>query len=310
MSIVAAIDCGTNSIRLLVSRDGEDLTREMRIVRLGAGVDETGRLDPAAIERTRVALVDYADTIRRLGATAVRMVATSASRDAENRGDFVEMVRGVLGVDPEVITGDEEAALSYAGAVAGLPDLDWPLLVADIGGGSTELVVGDASGPQAARSIDVGCVRMTERRLRSDPPTADEVDAARADVRAALAVANETVPLSSAATFVGLAGSVTTVVAHALGLDRYDPERIHGARVARDGVLDACAELLAMSRAERAALRYMHEGRVDVIGGGALVVAEVLLASDCDAMIASERDILDGIAASLTHKLGGRTRPM
>lgn len=300
MSVVAAVDCGTNSIRLLVSRKGEDLAREMRIVRLGAGVDETGRLDPAAIERTRIALVDYADTVRRLGATVTRMVATSASRDAENRADFVEMVRGVLGVEPEVITGDEEAALSYAGAVAGLPDLTWPLLVADIGGGSTELVVGNADGPQGARSVDVGCVRMTERRLRSDPPTADEADAARADIRDALASAAETVPLSSAATFVGLAGSVTTVVAHALRLDRYDPERIHGTRVAASGVLAACTDLLAMSRAERAALPYLHEGRVDVIGGGALVVAEVLLASGCDAMIASERDILDGIAASLT----------
>ncbi|HEX7354185.1 MAG TPA: Ppx/GppA phosphatase family protein [Mycobacteriales bacterium] len=299
MSIVAAVDCGTNSLRLLVSRDGADLTREMRIVRLGAGVDETGRLDPAAIERTRVALADYAGTIRRLGATAVRMVATSATRDAENRADFAQMVRATLGVDPEVISGDEEAALSYAGAVSGLPGLDWPLLVADIGGGSTELVVGDASGPVAARSVNVGCVRMTERRLRSDPPTEAEVGAARADVRAAIAVAAETVPISTAATYVGLAGSVTTVVAHALDLPEYDAERIHGARVARDAVLAACADLLGMTRAERAALPYLHPGRVDVIGGGALVVAEVLLASGCDAMVASERDILDGIAASL-----------
>lgn len=299
MSVVAAIDCGTNSIRLLVSRDGADLAREMRIVRLGQGVDATGRLDPDAIERTRVALVDYASRIRDLGATAVRMVATSATRDAENRGAFVEMVSGVLGVEPEVVSGDEEARLSYAGAVAGIGDVAWPLLVADIGGGSTELVLGDAGGVQAAKSVNIGCVRLTERRLRSDPPSADEVAAARADIDEALSVAAQKVPMSSASTFVGLAGSVTTVVAHALGLGAYDPGRIHGARVAAADVLAACDDLVARSRAGRAALPYLHEGRVDVIGGGALVVAAVLTASRCDAMVASEHDILDGIAASI-----------
>ena len=297
---VAAVDCGTNSVRLLVSRDGEDLAREMRIVRLGQGVDATGRLDPAAIERTRVALVDYAAQIRDLGATAVRMVATSATRDADNRADFAEMVRGVLGVDPEVITGDEEAQLSYAGAVAGLSALGWPLLVADVGGGSTELVLGDDAGVRAAKSVNIGCVRLTERRLHGDPPSDAEVAAARADIDDALAYAALTVAVSSAATFVGLAGSVTTVVAHALGLDRYDPARIHGARVGAADVFVACDELVAMRRERRAALPYMHEGRVDVIGGGALVVAAVLAASGCDAMIASEHDILDGIAASVS----------
>ena len=299
MSTVAAVDCGTNSLRLLVSRDGRDLAREMRIVRLGAGVDATGRLDPAAIERTRVALAGYAATIERLGATAVRMVATSATRDAANREAFVAMVHDVLGAEPEVITGDEEAALSYAGAVAGLAGVAWPVLVADIGGGSTELVVGDAHGPLAARSVDVGCVRMTERRLHSDPPSPEEVAAATDDVRAALATAARTVPVASAATFVGLAGSVTTVAAHALGLERYDPARIHGARIGRGDALAACADLLGRTREQRAALPFMHPGRVDVIGGGALVVAEVLRASGCDAMVASERDILDGIVASL-----------
>lgn len=299
MTVVAAVDCGTNSLRLLVSEDGRDLVREMRIVRLGAGVDATGMLDPAAIERTRVALAEYAATIERLGATAVRMVATSATRDAANRDAFVAMVHDVLGVEPEVITGDEEAALSYAGAVAGVPDLAWPVLVADVGGGSTELVLGDADGPRAARSIDVGCVRMTERRLHADPPAPDEVAAATGDVRTALATAAQTVQVSDAATFVGLAGSVTTVTAYALGLDRYDPKRIHGARVGRDDVFAACADLLAMTRERRAALPFMHPGRVDVIGGGALVVAEVLRASGCDAMVASERDILDGLVASL-----------
>ncbi len=297
---VAAIDCGTNSIRLLVSADGRDVVRETRIVRLGQGVDRTGRLDPAAIERTRVALADYAETIRAHGARAVRMVATSATRDAANRGEFVEMVRGVLGVEPEVVSGSEEARLSYAGAVAAVGRVRWPLLVADIGGGSTELILGDAGRVIAADSIDIGCVRLTERRLTSDPPTAAQVAAAAQDVEAGLASASQVVALADAATFVGLAGSVTTVVAHALGLAAYDPVRIHGARVGAGEVLAACADLLRMSRAERAALPYLHEGRVDVIGGGALVVAAVLRASGCDALVASEHDILDGIAASIS----------
>ena len=233
MTVVAAIDCGTNSIRLLVSEDGRDLAREMTIVRLGQGVDRTGWLDPAAIERTRVALVSYAETIEKLGAGAVRMVATSATRDASNREDFVAMVRSVLGVDPEVVSGDEEARLSYAGATAGL-EIAYPALVADIGGGSTELVLGDGPGRDAVRaalSVDIGCVRLTERRLLSDPPAAQEIRAAQADIDEALDRAREVVPLSEATTFVGLAGSVTTVVAHALGLGAYDADRIHGTRI-------------------------------------------------------------------------------
>jgi exopolyphosphatase/guanosine-5'-triphosphate,3'-diphosphate pyrophosphatase len=296
---VAAIDCGTNSIRLLVSHGGRDLVREMRIVRLGAGVDRTGRLDPAAIERTRVALADYAATIRRHDVRAVRMVATSATRDAANRAEFVEMVRGVLGVDPEVLSGDQEARLSYAGAVGGLARPRWPLLVADIGGGSTELVLGDAGRVIAARSVDIGCVRLTERRLLSDPPTGAEIAAAEADVQAALALAATSVTLDGASTFVGLAGSVTTVVAHALQLSEYDPALIHGASVPAADVLAACEDLLTMTREQRSGLAYMHEGRVDVIGGGALVVAAIMTASGCDAMVASEHDILDGIAASI-----------
>jgi exopolyphosphatase/guanosine-5'-triphosphate,3'-diphosphate pyrophosphatase len=296
---VAAIDCGTNSIRLLISDRGTDVVREMRIVRLGQGVDRTGRLDPEAIERTRVALLDYAGQIRASGARAVRMVATSATRDAANRGDFLEMVRGVLGIDPEVLSGDAEARLSYAGAVAGLSGIRWPLLVADIGGGSTELVLGDAGRVIAARSVDIGCVRLTERRLVSDPPTAAEIAAAAGDVAAALALASRSVSLDGASTFVGLAGSVTTVVAHALRLSAYDPAAIHGASVAADDVYAACEDLLHLTRERRAALPYLHEGRVDVIGGGALVVAAVLRASGCAAMVASEHDILDGIAASI-----------
>jgi exopolyphosphatase/guanosine-5'-triphosphate,3'-diphosphate pyrophosphatase len=301
MTVVAAIDCGTNSIRLLVSDQGRDLAREMTIVRLGQGVDRTGQLDPAAIERTRIALVVYAEMIDKLGATAMRMVATSATRDASNRADFVAMVRSVLGIDPEVVSGDEEARLSYAGATAGLA-VTYPVLVADIGGGSTELVLGDAPGRdavRAARSVDIGCVRLTERRLHSDPPAAAEISAAQADIAAALDLAREVVPLAEAAAFVGLAGSVTTVVAHALGLGAYDADRTHGARIPAADAFAACEDLLHRSRAERAALPFMHAGRADVIGGGAMVVAAVLAASGCAELIASERDILDGIAQSI-----------
>jgi exopolyphosphatase/guanosine-5'-triphosphate,3'-diphosphate pyrophosphatase len=301
MSIVAAVDCGTNSIRLLVTDGRADLAREMTIVRLGEGVDRTGRLDPVAIERTRVALVAYARQMEMLGADAVRMVATSATRDAENRDEFVAMVRSVLGVDPEVVTGAEEAALSYAGATADLA-LTYPLLVADIGGGSTELVVGDGPGRvgvRAARSVDIGCVRLTERHLHSDPPSAAETDRARADIDEALRAAGHEVPLAEARAFVGLAGSVTTVVAHALSLRAYDADRIHGAHVPASDALAACADLVRRTRAERAELPFMHAGRVDVIGGGALIVATVLEASGCAELIASERDILDGIAAEI-----------
>lgn len=305
MSVVAAIDCGTNSIRLLVTDGDRDLTREMTIVRLGQGVDRTGRLDPEAVERTRLALVGYAKRISVFGVTALRMVATSATRDASNRADFVSMVRGVLGVDPEVVSGEEEARLSYAGATSGV-ELAYPALVADIGGGSTELVLGDGPGRdavRAARSVDIGCVRLTERRLHSDPPAPEEVRLAQSDIDAAIADARQVVPLGDASSFVGLAGSVTTVVAHALGLASYDAERIHGARIPAADAYAACSDLLNRSRADRAALPFMHPGRVDVIGGGAMVVAAALAASGCPELIASERDILDGIAAGLLTRL-------
>ncbi len=229
MTRVAAIDCGTNSIRLLVADvDGGDLVdvdRGLQIVRLGRGVDRTGRLDPAAIERTRVALADYAGRIERLGVERVRMVATSASRDAANRDDFHAMVRDTLGRPAEVISGDEEAALSFDGAVRGLDPAAAPYLVVDIGGGSTEFVLGDAAGMWSARSVDVGCVRLTERHLRDDPPRPDQIAAAEDDVRAALDLVRERVPVDRERSFVGLAGSVTTVAALALGLPAYDATR-------------------------------------------------------------------------------------
>ncbi|MGN6609412.1 MAG: Ppx/GppA phosphatase family protein [Jatrophihabitans sp.] len=302
----AGIDCGTNSIRLLVADirdDGAlvDVHREMRVVRLGQGVDRTGRLAPEAIERTRAALVDYAALITELGAPPVRMVATSATRDAANRGAFVAMVRDVLGVDPEVITGTEEAALSFAGAVAGLPGVRGPLLVADIGGGSTELVRGDAAGGAEllAHSMDVGCVRMTERHLHDDPPTAAQVEAVVEDVRSALAAAAKDVPLQDGAALVGVAGTVTTITALALDLPAYDPDRIHGSRISAADVDAVTERLLAMTRAERAALPVMHPGRVDVIGGGALVLRTLVRETGAAEVITSEHDILDGIVLSV-----------
>jgi exopolyphosphatase/guanosine-5'-triphosphate,3'-diphosphate pyrophosphatase len=300
---VAAIDCGTNSIRLLVADlTGDTLTdvvRRMEIVRLGEGVDRTGRLAPAAIERTRVALADYAAQIRDTGATRIRMVATSASRDAGNAADFRVMVERTLGVPPEVITGDDEARLSFDGAVRGLPaDLPGPYLVVDIGGGSTEFVVGRDT-VEAALSVDIGCVRMTERHLPGDPPTADQIAAAEADITAAVDRALDAVGGRSAGTLVGLAGSVTTVAAIALGLTDYDPDRIHHARISADEVAKVTAVLLGQTREQRLAIPVMHPGRADVIGAGALILRTIVRRAGLDAVIASEHDILDGIAYSL-----------
>jgi exopolyphosphatase / guanosine-5'-triphosphate,3'-diphosphate pyrophosphatase len=302
---VAAIDCGTNSIRLLVAEalDGGlvDVARQMRIVRLGEGVDRTGSLAPQAIERTRVALADYAATISGHGVERVRMVATSATRDAANRDVFVTMVRDVLGADPEVISGNQEAALSFAGAVSSLRDLPGPVLVADIGGGSTELVVGgpDGQGGLRSRSMDVGCVRMTERHLHGDPPTPDQIEAAVGDVRTAIELARRDVPLYEVGAFVGVAGTVTTIAAIARDLSRYDADALHGAAMSAAEVGDVTARLLAMTHDERAALPVMHPGRVDVIGGGALILRTLVEATGAAEVIASEHDILDGIALSL-----------
>ncbi|MFF0254455.1 exopolyphosphatase [Micromonospora zamorensis] len=308
---MAAIDCGTNSIRLLVADvPGEsagpqaplvDLTRRMEIVRLGQGVDRTGRLAPEAIERTRVALASYAADIEKLGAERIRMCATSASRDAANAADFTEMVQRTLGVAPEVVTGDEEARLSFTGAVRGLPaDAKAPFLVVDIGGGSTEFVVGDrAAGVRAAISVDIGCVRMTERHLPGDPPTSEQVAAAQADIAAAVDRALAVVPGREAATLVGLAGSVTTVVALAQGLREYDPERIHHAKVSYEAVAQVTADLLGQTREQRLANPVMHPGRADVIGAGALVLRVIMERAGMPSVVASEHDILDGIAWSL-----------
>jgi len=311
---VAAVDCGTNSIRLLIADvEGAEVTdvhREMRIVRLGQGVDATGRLAPEAIERTRVALADYADLLRANGVTRVRMVATSATRDAANRDDFFAMTADVLGaVVPgavaEVITGAEEAELSFVGAVAELGSTAAPFVVVDLGGGSTELVVGERH-VDAAYSMDIGCVRLTERCLHSDPPTPDEVAAARAVVRAQLADALRVVPVEHARTWIGVAGTFTTIAALAQRMTTYDSEAIHLSEVGFSELLPVCEELIAMTRKQRAALGPMHEGRVDVIGGGAIVVEELAQVlserAGIDALTVSEHDILDGIALSIAHQ--------
>ncbi|WP_405592669.1 exopolyphosphatase [Streptomyces sp. NBC_01190] len=308
---MAAIDCGTNSIRLLVADLDPvtgtltELDRRMRIVRLGQGVDRTGRLAPEALERTFAACREYAEVIRahHVPTERVRFVATSASRDAENRDDFVAGVRAALGVEPEVISGDQEAELSFTGATRELGrghGLSTPYLVVDIGGGSTEFVLGDDS-VTAARSVDIGCVRLTERHLLhdgdlTDPPTAPHVAAITADIDAALTEAAGTVPLDLAGTLVGLAGSVTTVAGIALELAAYDSAAIHHSRLSVEQVREITSRLLAATHAERAAIPVMHEGRVDVIGAGALILLRIMERTGAQEVVVSEHDILDGIA--------------
>jgi exopolyphosphatase / guanosine-5'-triphosphate,3'-diphosphate pyrophosphatase len=322
---VAGIDCGTNSIRLLVADLGEpggaapltDIVRRMEIVRLGEGVDETGRLSPGAIERTRLALAGYAAEIAAHGAERLRMCATSATRDAANADEFVAMVEATLGVTPEVVTGDEEARLTFSGAVGGLTHVaPAPYLVVDIGGGSTEFVVGVDTVEQAV-SVDIGCVRMTERRLRSDPPTAAQIEAAERDIAEAVDHALNAVGIAGHRerhtsggqitsggradrhTLVGLAGSVTTVAGIALGLAEYRPELLHHARVSYQQVAEITADLLAMPVDRRLAIPVMHPGRADVIAAGALVLRIIMERAAVPAVLASEHDILDGICLSL-----------
>ena len=301
----AAIDCGTNSIRLLIADvDADrgtavDVVREMTVVRLGEGVDATGAFSASALERTFAACRTYAELLRDAGSPPMRFVATSASRDVSNRTEFIDGVHTILGVRPEVISGQEEGALSFAGATAGIPPgTASPFLVVDIGGGSTEFVLG-ARAPTHRASVDVGCVRMTERHLAGDPPTPEQVAAARIDIDAAIARAGEVVPFAEAATLVGLAGSVTTVAALALDLPAYDAEAIHHSRIPVADVRAVSDALLVMSRAQRAALPVMHPGRVDVIGAGALVLRRIMDVTGAAEVLVSEHDILDGVARSV-----------
>jgi exopolyphosphatase/guanosine-5'-triphosphate,3'-diphosphate pyrophosphatase len=304
---VAAFDCGTNSLRLLVadldpaSGEMSELVREMRIVRLGQGVDRTGWISAESMARTFAALDEYAALLAVHRPDVVRFCATSAARDARNADEFVGAVEERIGVAPEVIDGDEEAAASFAGATRVLVDAEAPVLVLDIGGGSTELIIGDAEGTAtASHSLDIGSVRLTERHLHDDPPTVDQVAALCADVDAALDGCR--VDPADARTVVGVAGSVTTVAAAALDLASYDRERIHLARLGRDTVHDAVEDLVGMTVAQRRSLGFMHPGRADVIGAGALILDRVLRRATVDELVASESDILDGIAWSCVER--------
>jgi len=319
---VAAVDCGTNSLRLLVAdvdlvrAELTDVTRRMEIVRLGQGVDQTGRLAPEALDRTAGVLRDYAEVIAATAARPVRMVATSATRDASNTDEFTRQVKEILGVTPEVLTGSEEAMLSFTGATAelaaarGPARFRVPFLVADIGGGSTEFVLGMPGEPAVhAISVDIGCVRMTERHLAGDPPTGAELAAATADIDAALDAVSQAVPVRQARTLIGLAGSVTTVAGIAMNLPAYDAGRIHHARVSAADVHEVARSLLAQTRAARAAIGVMHPGRVDVIGGGALILDRIMRRFGFSEVLVSEHDILDGIAWSLAAGISGDARP-
>ena len=296
---VAAIDCGTNSIRLLVADISGDnfreVARDMEIVRLGQGVDKTGQFDPAAIERTLKATRTYAEVIASKGVEKIRFCATSATRDATNRALFIDGVREILGIEPEVIPGTEEAALSFTGATKELRASDGPFLVVDIGGGSTEFVLG-ADSVQAAKSVNIGCVRMSERHLTSQPPTQAQIDAATADIDAAILDAKSLVDFSQATTLVAVAGTATTVAAAALNLPEYDRYAIHLSRISAEKVHDVAQMFQGMTRDEIAALGYMHPGRVDVITSGSLVLSRVMTLTGAREFVASESDILDGIA--------------
>ena len=329
---VAAIDCGTNSLRLLIADwhpdRGElaELIRRMEIVRLGQGVDATGRLAPEALARTFAMLEEYEQVIDDSRAEAVRLVATSATRDASNAADFASGVRRILGVPPEVLTGDEEAHMSFLGATAelaaarraGNPAPEPPFLVVDIGGGSTEFVYGESPGGGAtgaggeglaALSVNIGSVRLTERHLRADPPEPAQIAAATADIDAALESVAAALPVARARTLVGLAGSVTTLTAVALGMPRYDPGTVHHARLSARQVHDVARDLLSQNHAERAKNGAIHPGRVDVISAGALILDRILDRFGFTEMLTSEHDILDGAAWSIVTAGAGTPRP-
>lgn len=309
MKRVAAIDCGTNSIRLLIAEVNHgalvDLVRETRITKLGQGVDKTGEFAPEALARSLDVIEEYAALVNEYQVSRVRFVATSATRDAKNRDVFVASVRELLCVEPEVVPGAVEAELSFRGAISVLSESDpKPALVIDLGGGSTELVIGVAS-PDAAYSMDVGCVRLTERHQITGPVTQQQRDDIAADVRAQLALATEHVDLSAVNTVIGVAGTVTTITAHALGLPRYDRDKINGAKFSLAQSRQAAIELATMPTEQLRALPYMHPGRVGVMPVGAIVwdtilgaIAEATADRDVN-VITSEHDILDGTALNI-----------
>ena len=299
---VAAIDCGTNSIRLLIADINEgqfqEIDRRMEIVRLGQGVDKNKAFDPAAIERTLRVTEEYAQIIATHGVERVRFCATSATRDATNRDLFILGVKNILGIEPEVIPGVEEATLSFIGATKELPAQDAPFLVVDIGGGSTEFVLGTRS-VESAKSVNIGCVRMAERHLNQLPPTDAIIIAATADIDSAIALAAKDVAITTSKSLVCVAGTATTVAAAALSLTTYDRDAIHLARISATKVHEVAAMFQVMGRDAISALGYMHPGRVDVITAGSLVLSRVLHATGAKEFIACESDILDGIAWNL-----------
>jgi len=304
MKRVAAIDCGTNSIRLLISdidtstNTATDVVREMRIVRLGEGVDKTNAFLPSALERTFKAVDEYEKLLLKHNVEHVRFVATSATRDAQNKAMFIKGVIDRLRIVPEVIAGVEEAALSFDGATRSLRQKhSAPFLIIDLGGGSTELVIGDKE-PTGAYSMDVGCVRMTERHTPGGNPTKEQEEAIRTDVRNALKVAGTKVDWKTAKTVVGVAGTITTVAAHVLNLKTYDPDVLHGASITAEQVSQTAQDFITLTPAQRGALPYMHEGRIEVITAGSIVLDEVMKGIGAQTLIASERDILDGVTWS------------
>ena len=299
---VAAIDCGTNSIRLLIADiDGtnfREVTRLMEVVRLGQGVDKTGQFHPDAIARTLAAVDIYAAEIATRGVEKIRFCATSATRDATNRDLFIEGVFERLGIRPDVISCDEEARLSFMGATKDLPAADGPFLVVDIGGGSTEFVFGTET-VEAAKSVNIGCVRMSERHFTGDLPDPGQVAAATEDIDEAIAQAAKLVSITKAKTLIAVAGTATTVTAAALDLPEYDRYAIHLSHIPAEKVHQVSQMLIKMTRTQRESLGYMHPGRVDVISAGSLVLSRIMRATGANEFVASESDILDGMAWSL-----------
>ena len=304
MSRIGAIDCGTNSIRLLIADISggkfKEVLRDMEIVRLGQGVDENKSFHPDAINRTLAAVEKFKNQLAGKGVEKIRFCATSATRDAANRDLFIDGVRQILGVEVEVIPGEEEARLSFNGATKELLQSDAPFLVVDIGGGSTEFVYGNKE-VEFAKSVDIGCVRMSERHLKSQPVEMSQVAQAIIDIDKAIAQAAAIVPISTAKTLVAVAGTATTIAAAALELETYDRYAIHLSRIPAEKVHKVSAAFQAMTKSEISNLGFMHPGRVDVITAGSLVLSRVMAATGATEFVASESDILDGMAWSLIN---------
>ena len=304
MSRVAAIDCGTNSIRLLIADitigKFQEVLRTMEIVRLGQGVDENKSFHPDAIVRTLTAVKSFRDLIASKGVEKIRFCATSATRDAANRDLFIDGVREILGVQVEVIPGEEEARLSFLGATKELDQNQSPFLVVDIGGGSTEFVLGSEK-VDSAKSVNIGCVRMSERHLTSQPPTMDQIAKAIVDIDFAISQAASVVPITTAKSLIAVAGTATTVAAAALELSEYDRYAIHLSRISAEKVHKVAQMFQSMSKDKIASLGYMHPGRVDVITAGSLVLSRIMATTGASEFVASESDILDGIAWSLIN---------